>query len=587
MTEDNLLSVRKPARYIGKEWNSSAKEFSKSFVKFALCFPDLYEVGMSNLGIRILCALLNKIEDTCCERFFAPALDFEELIRSGKEAFVSLESGRLMKEFDIIGFSLGYELGYTNVLNMLNLSGIPLASCERSSEFPLVIAGGPCVLNPEPMHEFFDIFLIGEAEEALIELVDLYRKHKEAFKSNRLKKEEFLILCSQLEGIYVPSLYNVEYSLSGKITSFTSKFENVPRKIRKRIVKDFDNAFFPVDWVVPYIEIVHDRITLEIMRGCPNKCRFCQARQQYFPLRVRNSGTSLELAKQSYKKTGYEEISLAGLSISDYPYLKELLDKLILYFKEKAVSIALPSIKPKIYLGDMTKLIATIKKTGLTFAPEAATEELRNILNKDFDMVSFLKALKEAYAHGYQRVKLYFLTGIPFEKDDHLDKIINFATDVSRLRKEVSKGSAFVNVSINTLIPKPHTSFQWQRMISLEEMNDRQLRLRSMLRNNKIQVNFHNPNLSFLEGIISRGDRRLGKVIKQAYLNGAKFDGWQEYFNFSFWQKAFEETGIEPKQYLEEKKKDEILPWDFLDLGIDKSFLLQEYDKLIDIKEVM
>lgn len=585
MIEEFLLQVRKPARYIGKEYNAAKKDFAKSEVKFALCFPDLYEVGMSNLGIRILYGVLNNIPDVTCERFFSPALDMEGILRQNKIEIFSLESGRGLKDFDLVGFSLGYELGYTNVLNILDLGLIPLRAIERDAGFPLVIAGGPCVFNPEPMHEFFDLFVIGEAEEIILEIIGLYRELKEKFKSKRLSKEELLILFSGIEGVYVPSLYELNYSGNGKINEFKPKFKNVPLRIKKRFVKDLDKAYFPTDWIVPYIEIVHDRISLEIMRGCPNQCRFCQARQIYSPLRIRNKENALGLAAQAYRKTGYEEISLAGLSVSDYPFIEGLLNSLFCSLKEKTVSISLPSIKPNVYLGKLASLIATVKKTGLTFAPEAATEKLRQIINKDFDTDSFFRALEQAYLKGYQRVKLYFMTGLPFEREEDLDGILDFAICVSQARRKLGKPAAFINISINTMIPKPHTPFQWLGMEDIEKMKFKGGYLRKKLKDKRMKLNFHNTYMSFLEGVLSRGDRRMASVIELAFKKGARFDAWDEFFVFEKWLNAFNEAGVDPAVYLAEKSINELLPWDFIDTGTSKEILLAEYKKAIEPKK--
>ncbi|MCU0651894.1 MAG: TIGR03960 family B12-binding radical SAM protein [Candidatus Omnitrophica bacterium] len=583
MSEDFLLDVRKPARYIGDEWNVSKKDFAGSGVKFALCFPDLYEVGMSNLGLRILYGVLNNLPDVACERFFSPALDMENILRTENKEIFSLESKKSIKDFDIIGFSLGYELSYTNVLNILDLGKIPLKAAQRGPGFPLVIAGGPTVINPEPMHEFIDLFLIGEAEEAIVEIIELYHGLKDKFKSGIISKEELLVLLSGIEGVYAPALYEVSYGEGGRINKFSPKIGNLPERIKKRIVKNLDSAYFPSCWIVPYIEIVHDRITLEVMRGCPNQCRFCQARQTYFPLRQRSVKKLLELSSETYKNSGYEEISLAGLSVSDYAFGNDLITGLLELFKGKAVSVSLPSIKPKSLVGNFAALIATIKKTGLTFAPEAASERMRKVLNKDFELENFFKSLKEAYAAGYRRVKLYFMIGLPQEDEEDLDGILEFAGQVSELKKVCSNGAAEINISINTLIPKPHTPFQWLGMESIESINSKIHYLRAKLKNKKLRINFHNSEMSFLEAVLSRGDRRLSPVIEKAFLKGARFDAWEDHFIHKRWQEAFTECGIEPHFYLREKGRDEVLPWDFLDTGVSKDHLLAEFIKAIEI----
>ncbi|MGE5197819.1 MAG: TIGR03960 family B12-binding radical SAM protein [Deltaproteobacteria bacterium] len=581
MNDDILSQVMKPGRYIGREWNVPQKDFDKTPVKFALCFPDLYEVGMSNLGLRIIYDILNKIPDVSCERFFSPALDMENILRSRCREVFSLETGRIMRDFDLAGFSLGYELCYTNVLNMLDLSGIPLKSEMRGQTHPLIIAGGPCALNPEPMHGFFDLFVIGEAEEAIVQITDAYGKHKEKFRSGRMSKEELLAILSNIEGVYAPALYETEYAAGGGIISFGPKVGGIPRKVKKRFVRDLDNASFPVDWLVPYIETIHDRISLEIMRGCPNQCRFCQARHQYYPMRKRSADNIFNLALQAYGRSGYEEISLGGLSVSDYPGIEKVVESLIGSFKEKGVSISLPSIKPRAIVGELSPLIASIKKTGLTFAPEAASEKLRRILNKDFDIDEFFKVLEKSYLCGYNRVKLYFMTGLPLETDSDLDAIADLANRASQARRSMNLASAWVNVSVNTLVPKPHTAFQWFKMQDLEGMQCAERYLKNKIHNRKIEINFHNSRMSFMEGVLSRGDRRLGEVILRAFTKGARFDAWESHFSFNLWMEAFRESGVDPDFYLAAKSTDEILPWDFLDMGVDKNFLKEEFNKCI------
>ncbi len=582
MLEDILLQVNKPARYIGQEWNLPKKDFAKAEVKFALCFPDLYEVGMSNLGIRIIYGILNNLTDVICERFFSVDMDMERILRNqGREIF-SLESGRGLREFDLVGFSLAYELNYTNVLNILELGNIPLQSSLRDCAYPLVIGGGSSVLNPEPMHEFFDLFIIGEAEEAILEIIGLYRKFKSKFKAGQISKEELLVMFSAIEGVYAPSLYEAAYNQEGKLEEFRPKVAGAPKRIKKRFLGDLDHPNLTLDWLVPYIQIIHDRITLEIMRGCPNRCRFCQARNQYFPFRQRPVKNILDSAEQIYKRSGYEEISLSGLSVSDYTNIEELLESLITSFKAKGISVSLPSLKPKTLLGGASALIATVKKTGLTFAPEAGSERLRRMLGKDFHQEEFFKVIEDAYLAGYQHVKLYFMLGLPFEEKSDLDAIIDFSRRVSELRNKTGKGKAGVNISVNTLIPKPHTSFQWFKMEDLESIKYKQDYLRGKARGNrKLNLSFHNRYMSILEGIISRGDRRLSEVILCAFKKGARFDAWSNHFSFQRWLDSFAESGIEPYFYLEEKSKEENLAWDFIDLGIDKESLWNEFQKVV------
>lgn len=578
---DGLLQVRKPARYIGNEWNVSKKPFENADVKFALCFPDLYEVGMSNLGIRIIYGILNSITGVVCERFFSPAQDLEDMLRSNKMEIFSLESKRRLREFDIAGFSMGYELSYTNILSLLDLGSVPLKSSMRDASWPLVIGGGPCTANPEPVHEFFDLFVIGEAEDAIGEIIEVYKNTKPGFKSGRIPKQELLLLLSGIEGVYVPSLYEVKYDQAGSVAEFKPKYDSVPVQVKKRFVRDFNNSFFPVEWIVPYIEVIHDRIAVEIMRSCPNTCRFCQAKRFYYPLRQRDVGTILKLADSAYKNTGYEEIALAGLSVSDYSCLGELLGKLVDLFKDNGVSISLPSVKPRTYLGDFTSLVATIKKTGLTFAPEAAREETRKMLGKNFDLQAFFQALEKSYLSGYQRVKLYFMISLPHENENDLDAILDLAEKVSCLRKTKNLPAAFVNVSINPLIPKPHTPFQWLGMESPGLIKNKINYIKAKNKNRKIKLNFHNPDMSFLEALLSRGDRRLSKIIESAFNKGARFDAWDDHFDLARWMDAFSESKLDPESYLKEKPKDQALPWDFIDIGVKKEELAAEYDKIV------
>jgi len=591
MSEDILLSVHRPGQYLGNEWNVSKKDFGSCALSFALGFPDLYEIGMSNLGLRILYGVLNNIPDVVCERFFAPESDMEAVLKNSNKRLASWESSQELISFDILGFSLGSELNYTNVLGILELSGLPVQSSSRDYHYPLVIAGGPCVLNPEPMADFFDLFIIGEAEEAVVDLLNLYRKHKDNYKNGRLSKAALLFEFSQIEGVYAPSLYAPDYDDAGRLLAFLpipvgpeiqpSK-KTAPLKIKKRVIDDFDSAYFPCDWMVPYVQTVHDRITLEIMRGCPNRCRFCQARSQYYPLRIRTKDKVVSLANLAYSSSGYEELSLAGLSVSDYPGLENLVSDLTSNFKDGAVNLSLPSLKAKALLGNVSTLIAKIKKTGLTFAPEAGTQRLRQALAKDFSEDDFFRAIEEAYCAGYQHLKLYFLIGLPGEKAEDLDGIINFARTASELKKKIKGGAAQINVSINPLIPKPHTPLQWMKMESIDSVKEKQDYLREHCKNKRIKLNFHNIEMGFLEGVLSRGDRLLSAVILSAYRKGARFDAWSGFFSFAKWQEAFSELGVDPQKDLREKSTSEMLPWDFIDMGIEKEDLVTEFNRSRD-----
>ena len=582
MIEDLFVNVHRPAQYLGNEWNASQKDFASSLVSFALGFPDLYEVGMSNLGLRIIYGVLNNLPGVVCERFFALEADMEASLKNAKRRLFSWESNQELINFDLLGFSLGSELNYTNVLSILDLAGLPLESALRNQEYPLVIAGGPCTLNPEPLADFFDLFIIGEAEEAIVELLHLYRKYKDDYRAARLSKEDLLIELSKIQGVYAPSLYQPDYNADAELINFSPRFSGLPLKIKKRIVSDFDAAYFPCNWMVPYVQTIHDRITLEIMRGCANRCRFCQARSQYYPLRIRSKEKIISLAKLAQSSSGYEELSLAGLSVGDYPGIEDLVSDLTNSFSQQAVNLSLPSLKAKALLGNVSTLIAKIKKTGLTFAPEAGTHRLRQAMAKDFSEEEFFQAIAQAYRAGYQHLKLYFLIGLPGERQEDLQGIIDFAQAASDEKRKINGSAAQINISINPLIPKPHTPFQWLKMDAIEVIKEKQHYLKSHCKNKRLKFNFHDFQMGFLEGVLSRGDRLLGKVILLAYQKGARFDAWSNHFSFSKWQEAFSESGINPQRYLDEKSTSSVLAWDFIDTGIAKEDLLAELNKSVE-----
>lgn len=581
MIEDLLINVHRPGQYLGNEWNVAQKDFNAARVSFALGFPDLYEVGMSNLGLRIIYGVLNNLPEVVCERFFAPEQDMQAALKNAQRYLFSWESNQQLRAFDLLGFSLGSELNYTNVLSILDLAGLPLTSAARDQQHPLVIGGGPCTLNPEPLADFFDLFIIGEAEEAVVQLCQLYGKYKAEYKSGGLSKEELLILLSGVPGVYAPALYQVDYNAAGELINFMPRFGSLPVKIKKRIVANLDTAFFPTDWLVPNVPVIHDRVTLEIMRGCPNHCRFCQARSQYYPLRIRSQEKILSLAKCALAASGYEELSLAGLSVGDYPKVDQLVGELTQNFNQQVVNLSLPSLKAKSLLGNISAQIAKVKKTGLTFAPEAGTERLRQALAKDFSAEEFFQAIGRAYQAGYQHLKLYFLIGLPNETVDDLQGIIDFAQSASEARRKVDGHPAQINISVNPLIPKPHTPLQWQSMDTLEEIKTKQNYLRSNCKNRRLKFNFHDAGMAFLEGVLSRGDRRLGKVILAAYRQGARFDAWSNYFSLPKWMQAFAECQIDPQTYLDKKSALAVLAWDFIDIGINKQELWEEFNKTI------
>lgn len=538
LSEELLLSVRKPARYIGGEYNSIKKNWDSVSLRFCLCCPDLYEIGMSNLGIKILYHVLNRQENILCERSFTPWTDMEKAMRENNIPMFSLESRMPLKEFDILGFSFSYELSYSNMLTMLDLSGIPfLAEKRKSGKYPLLIAGGPCVVNPGPLSDFIDLFVIGDGEESVIELVDTYIKYK----SNR---DVMLGEMSKIEGVYVPSMYN----------GF--------KKINKCRVGELEKKDFPVKPIVPYIETVHDRIAIEIMRGCPNDCYFCQARSIYHPVRIRSMQQVLQLAESSYKNTGLDEVSLLSLSSSNYPGIEKLIEELTDLFLPLGVGISLPSLRVEDAALGLPSLISVIKKSGLTFAPEAGSDRMLNIINKKIEKEKLFFALKSAFSKGWRRVKLYFMIGLPGEEDEDVESIIDFAVKIADLRKEVSRQSADIIVSVSSFIPKPHTFFERQKMAGADELRRKQkILLHRVAPHRYIKLKFNDVGTSLLEAVFSRGDRGLSALLLSAWEKGARFDAWQESFSFDIWQKAFSDCNIDIQSYLSKKNQDEALPW--------------------------
>ncbi|MDP3791831.1 MAG: TIGR03960 family B12-binding radical SAM protein [Candidatus Omnitrophota bacterium] len=556
-----LLTVRKPARYIGGEWNSVKKEWTPDKVKVLLAFPEVYEVGMSYLGLKILYGILNKRDDCLAERVFSPWPDFEKVLRDNNISLFSLESRRPIKEFDIIGFSLAYELNYTNVLNLIGLGNIPLRSSERSDGDPLIIAGGPASFNPEPMAEFIDAFVIGDGEGAIGEIV-------EAYKAGAGGRKQILRELAKIQGVYVPSLYEVKYNDDCTIKSFLPKHEGVPQKVRKALIEDLDDSFYPTDQIVPHIQIVHDRIMLEIMRGCKHVCKFCQAGTTYRPRRERSKEKVLELARETYANTGYEEISLLSLSSGDHSGIKEIIEGLNEIFKDKAVSISVPSLRIEDTLNKLPVLIAQVKKSGLTFAPEAGSECLRKAINKNIDIEKLLSALRESFKAGWRKVKLYFMIGLPTEKEEDLVAMTELLYKISNSRREIDKKDAHVTASINAFVPRPHTPFQWQAMESIDSLNKKKYQLRKQMKSRMIELDFHSFQMGYLEAVFARGDRRLSEAIYEAWKSGLKFDGWNEYFNFDLWLQSFKKTGVDPDFYaIRTRSHDETLPWSFIDIG--------------------
>lgn len=574
-----LKRVEKPGRYTGGEFGQVIKDKSKIKARFAFCFPDTYEIGMSNLGVRILYGAINSYPDFWCERAYAPWGDMEEQLRKYNIPLYAHESGDALADFDFVGFTLQYELCYSNVLNMLDLAGIPLLSSERGEDCPIIIGGGPCTYNAEPVADFFDVFSIGEGEEALPEIMRLYVDMKEAGEYSR---EEFLYRASKLDGFYVPSLYDVSYNHDGTVKAYIPKREGVPAKVTKRIIKDMDKAFYPEKFIMPYIETVHDRIIMEVYRGCIRGCRFCQAGMVYRPIREKSVEQIDRYARMLREATGYDEISLSSLSISDYSQIDCLCDTLLKWTDDAKVNISLPSMRIDSFTKELMDKISNVRTSGLTFAPEAGTQRLRDAINKNVCEEDLLRACRVAFEAGKNQVKLYFMLGLPTETDEDIEGIAALAKKVVDTYYDVFKGvkgrkAPTVTISVSCFIPKPFTAFQWEAQNTLERLLEKQQYLRSKITDPKIKYNYHDAEVCRLEAIFARGDRRLSKALLEAHRRGVKFDGWEEYFNYANWMEIFDACGIDTSFYANrEFGENEILPWDVIDCGVSKEFLLKE-----------
>ncbi len=574
-----LQTVQKPARYIGGEFGQVIKDVNSVDVRFAFCFPDSYDIGMSHLGMKLLYSLINAREDSYCERVFAPSLEMAEKMREENLPLFSLETKTPLIQFDIVGFTLQYELCYTNVLYMLDLANIPFRSSERGNGYPLIVGGGPCTVNAEPIADFFDLFMIGDGEDVMNELISLYADCKK----QGYDKAEFLKKAAKLEGVYVPSLYEVSYNADGTVKEIKNSPE-APKQVKRCVIKNFDTSFYPETFVVPYSAAVHDRACVEVLRGCMRGCRFCQAGYIYRPLRERNPERLNELAKKLVKATGYEELSLLSLSTSDYTRLEELLELLYSWTDEEKTSISLPSLRVDSFTDKIRDKVTRVKKSGLTFAPEAGTQRLRDVINKNVTEEELRKTADIAFDGGYTSLKLYFMCGLPTEREEDLEGIIKLSGEIVDLfykNPNRQKGKSFsLSASVACFVPKPFTAFQWEPQDSLETLIEKQRFLKNYPKSKKITISVHKPYTSFMEGVFARGDRRLSKVIETAYKNGSVFDSWDEHFNFERWMESFEKEGLSPEFYANRRRDfDEIMPWDVIDARITKEFLKREAEK--------